>query len=403
MRSFISYFVLAACAATSAAATAAPNQWSHEGQGPTYTHANLAERGVTAANFTQLVGTGPLHLGQFDLGPVSQGKNGTLFACSNLEEIRSLDGASGAQIWGRSDLPGYGCYSVAVGSDSIWLATQNNWWGGTDHDTYVMQLDAASGATRWQVKFSDPLTQGMEGPTVSGNVLVVAQRRNSVHALDANTGAERWKAETCHLNFPPAIAGGRVFVSGWYSYCGEEPALHAYDAATGVQLWQQAIRPGAGATGGSDRAPMVVGNRVIVTAGNAIKAFHTATGALKWTVTPPAGMTWIAAMAAAGSEVIIAGGDRINSYDAASGAPVNQALLNVGEVVVSNLAVTANGVFFVMDGPTNRHLAMLTKNGQVLRHSLYLSASWSRVSVANGRVQVTDTSGNLYLFAPPAN
>lgn len=391
-------------AAFTAAASAAPNQWSHEGHDAKYTYANLAERAITAANFQQLTVTGPLMLGQFDLGPASQGTNGTLFACSNLMEIRSLDGASGAQLWGRNDLPGFGCYSVAVGSDSIWLATQRSWWGGPDYDNYVMQLDAATGATRWQVKFTDPLTQGMEGPTVSGDLLVVAQRRNSVHALDANTGAERWKAETCHLNFPPAIAGGRVFVSGWTSYCGQEPALHAYDAATGVQLWQQVIRPGYGITGGSDRAPMVVGNRVVVTAGPQLKAFHTASGALKWTVTP-AGIAWIAAMAAAGGDVVIAGSDRINSYDAATGAPTRQTLLDVGEVVVSNLAVTANGVFFVLDNiSTGRHLAMLTKSGQVLRHSApYMSAMWFRVSVANGRVQVTDSSGNLRIFALPAD
>src|SRR5262249_55441892 len=75
------------------------------------------------------------------------------------------------------------------------------------------------------------------GMTRSGNVIQFATYSGRLYGLDLETGAEKWRfvsPEFEHASFgafQQAVIGNRVF------YASPE-ALHAFDAATGSEVWK---------------------------------------------------------------------------------------------------------------------------------------------------------------------
>jgi len=78
----------------------------------------------------------------------------------------------------------------------------------------------------------------MSAPVTAGGLVFVGGTDGIVRAIDAATGAIRWKASTGGaIRMPPTIWEGRAFVGsgdGW---------VYAYDAATGRPLWQFRAAP----------------------------------------------------------------------------------------------------------------------------------------------------------------
>lgn len=78
----------------------------------------------------------------------------------------------------------------------------------------------------------------MTSPVAAGGLVFVAGADGVVRALDATTGAVRWKACTGGaIRMPPTIWEGRAFVGsgdGW---------MYAYEAATGRLLWRFRAAP----------------------------------------------------------------------------------------------------------------------------------------------------------------
>jgi len=75
-------------------------------------------------------------------------------------------------------------------------------------------------------------------PVAAGGMVFVGGSDGIVRALDAATGAPRWRAYTGGaVRFPPSIAGGRALVGsgdGW---------VYAFEAATGRMLWRFRAAP----------------------------------------------------------------------------------------------------------------------------------------------------------------
>jgi outer membrane protein assembly factor BamB len=75
-------------------------------------------------------------------------------------------------------------------------------------------------------------------PVAAGGLVFVAGDDGIVRALDAKTGAEKWRAYTGgSVRYPPAIADGRAFVGS-----GDGRA-YAFEAATGRLLWRFRAAP----------------------------------------------------------------------------------------------------------------------------------------------------------------
>ena len=120
---------------------------------------------------------------------------------------------------------------------------------------------------RWRFK-ADGLDGGVH-PTVAVGVVYVGGG-DLVYAVDATTGAERWRffAEA-ELSATPAVAAGVVFV-------GSRGGLFAVAAATGEEIWRLDI--------GEVTAPAVVSGTVYVGAlgRGELLAVDAATGEVRW-------------------------------------------------------------------------------------------------------------------------
>jgi outer membrane protein assembly factor BamB len=79
-------------------------------------------------------------------------------------------------------------------------------------DQYIYALDAATGAQRWRFQTGDRI---VSAPTVTNGVVYVASTESDhhVYALDAKTGALRWRYEISGPYFAPVAANGLAYVA----------------------------------------------------------------------------------------------------------------------------------------------------------------------------------------------
>jgi outer membrane protein assembly factor BamB len=156
--------------------------------------------------------------------------------------------------------------------------------GDVDEPGVVVALDAATGAVRWRVELDGGA--GTSSPAVAGGIVYVATMGGGLYALDAATGAVRWFAPLINVQpfSSPAVVGGTVYVGEssspavvdgivYYGSSGSPSTVYAFDAATGVRRWQTAA-PEAG-----------------------IHALDAETGAVKWVFATAAPVESAAAVA----------------------------------------------------------------------------------------------------------
>jgi eukaryotic-like serine/threonine-protein kinase len=122
------------------------------------------------------------------------------------------------------------------------------------YDGNIYAVDALTGEQRW--KFSsegehrftarhihgalpagefmpDPFDFYLSSPTVVQGVVYIGSGDGYVYALDAGSGALRWKFKTGNVvHASPAVANGTVYIGSWDSY------FYAIDAKTGRERWR---------------------------------------------------------------------------------------------------------------------------------------------------------------------
>jgi outer membrane protein assembly factor BamB len=108
---------------------------------------------------------------------------------------------------------------------------------------------------------------GMIGRTATdGRTLYVPANPGVVYALDAVTGAERWKAVLPGV----PMTGGNVALANGVAYYVTEQGTVALDTADGSQLWSAPFSPGAKIYSGA----AVAGHRVVVNDHGSIQVFR---------------------------------------------------------------------------------------------------------------------------------
>ncbi|WP_229758683.1 outer membrane protein assembly factor BamB family protein [Peterkaempfera bronchialis] len=173
-------------------------------------------------------------------------------------------------------------WTVAVGEDVPARPVERDGTLYVTAGTRVMALDAATGAERWRfeapvVLFTppalDPDTAGhAPGLTRTAPGVYVADYLGTLYALDATTGRPRWRGRTASRQGaePVVVADGSVLLAS-----GE--TVFAFDAADGRELWRY------GARGEVVGSPAVAGGLVHI--GSRDRSLHTvdlATGRLRW-------------------------------------------------------------------------------------------------------------------------
>jgi outer membrane protein assembly factor BamB len=201
---------------------------------------------------------------------------GLVFAAADsIKLLRAFDADTGAPLWRYPATEGAvltnqsGIFSVdAATGQQRWFAGTNGWVLGTpsvaEGVVYVASMKAtvsaieiATGSTLWAVQVGDSLPSSGIGFVLSSSPAVVdgtiyVGRNDGLYALDAATGAERWRADIGRVRTSSTVVDdGMVYVVA-------DGALHAVDAQTGMERWQIDLGNGA------DASAIVAGGLVFV-------------------------------------------------------------------------------------------------------------------------------------------
>jgi len=170
--------------------------------------------------------------------------DGVVYFGSNDHFLYAVDLASGAQKWKfetGSRIPS----TPAVANGLLFFLS---------YDSNFYALDATTGVLKWKFKtggehrFSakhihgiepaaetmpDPFDFFLSSPVVSAGLIYFGSSDNYIYALDAASGALKWKFKTGDVvHASPAISGGTLFVGSWDTF------FYALDAATGAEKWR---------------------------------------------------------------------------------------------------------------------------------------------------------------------
>jgi len=240
----------------------------------------------------------------------------------------AYDARTGNLRWARRTGPT--AFVVAVAGDSVVVAPQ---YGP------LIGLDLATGRERWRFGLADG--QGPESGTIAGDTLFVGTSFPAegavdppvVYALDLATGHQRWRAVLdpgTDLQWAaPVVEGGQVLVADTLSHEGSAATshLHALDADTGRRRWKADLHaPGQGFFA---EPPVVAGDLAYLpTASGMLLAVDTRTGREVWR--DQGGFPLVAGVRD-GLVVALVGGDRLVGFDAATGARRWQTPVGGGE------------------------------------------------------------------------
>ena len=169
---------------------------------------------------------------------------GLVYVGSDDGNFYAIDAQSGAQRWKfevKSRVPS----TPAIAGGVVYF---------TAYDGIAYALDAASGAVKWKFPtggerrisgkhlhgtqpvaetMPDPFDCYLSSPTVWNGAVYFGSGDGNVYALDAASGALKWKFKTGDVvHASPAIAHGTVFIGSWDSY------FYALDAANGREKWK---------------------------------------------------------------------------------------------------------------------------------------------------------------------
>jgi outer membrane protein assembly factor BamB len=180
--------------------------------------------------------------GQIVSSPAVVGE--VVYAGSTDGNFYALDRESGTQKW-KFEAKSRIASSPAVAGGLVYFGA----YTGTFY-----ALDAASGQVKWKFQtggehrftakhldglqpadeaMPDPWDCFLSSPAVWNGAVYFGSGDGNVYALDAATGALRWKFQTGDVvHSSPAIAHGTLFIGSWDSY------FYALDAGTGKQKWR---------------------------------------------------------------------------------------------------------------------------------------------------------------------
>jgi outer membrane protein assembly factor BamB len=291
--------------------------------------------------------------GQFLSSPAIA--DGTVFIGSTDGSLYAVDQATGAQKW-KFATRARVTSSPAVESDVVYF-------GSFDGAFYA--VDAKSGQLKWKFATAgerryagkrlhgnepagetmpDPFDFYLSSPAVANGVVYFGSGDGNVYALDAASGAVKWKVQTGDVvHASPAVASGVVYVGSWDSY------FYALDAATGAQKWR--FKTGEdpvihNQVGIQSSATVADGVVYFGCRDSKFYAVDAASGQLKWSFDNK-GSWVIASPAVRDGRVYFATSDTglLNAVDAGSGAPVFSLPLSSRWPMFSSPALAGDTLF----------------------------------------------------------
>jgi outer membrane protein assembly factor BamB len=118
-------------------------------------------------------------------------------------------------------------------------------------DFFVYALDANTGAVRWKYETGLGVSSP---PSISGEVAVIGSKDGYLYALEIGTAKLLWKVRAGEVITGPVVFGDSlIYLQSW--------GLQAHDAASGKMVWR------AGLGGGVQNAPVIAGRTMYLTSG----------------------------------------------------------------------------------------------------------------------------------------
>jgi outer membrane protein assembly factor BamB len=300
-----------------------------------------------------------------------------------------LDLATGEERWRFQLEEGQGPEAGTIAGDTLFVGTSFPSEGAVDPPV-VYALELASGRQRWRTVLDPGTDLQWAAPVVAGRQVLVADTlshsgsapTSHLHALDADTGRRRWKAdlhapEQGFFAEPPVVAGDRAYLAT------ASRMLVAVDTRSGREVWRD-----------EEGFPLVTGVRaglVIALIGDRLVGFDSATGARRWQtpVGSGAGEQW----AVLDGDTVLATGGGVVAVDAATGA----ARWRVATGDAAGRPVASGERVYV--AARNRLVALDRATGGEAWTSARLRLATAPV-VASGRVVTATRDGTLLGFAP---
>jgi len=150
-----------------------------------------------------------------------------IFVADNTDKIFALDATTGATVW-RGTLAARPNTALVVVGSSVVVGTA---------DGYLNWIASDSGKVRKRMRLEEGRPYGT--PILASPLLFVlaAGTKGNLLALDAESGAVRWKQETPKewTTYRPLVAGANVIVGD------EDKNLCAFDRASGAMRWCRSV------------------------------------------------------------------------------------------------------------------------------------------------------------------
>lgn len=274
------------------------------------------------------------------------------------------------ELW-QFDTGGEVPSSPAVAGGIVYIGSKNN---------TLFALDAVTGEEKWRFVTGGSLASS--SPAVSGGIVYIGCDDNNLYAVDAATGAEKWRFATRGaVTSSPAVSNGVVY------FGSDDQDLYAVDAVTGAEKWRFG-------TGGDVRSSPAVLNGVVYVGSfdHFLYAIDAMTGVQKWKY--PASGNWIASSPAVSNGVVYVGSYDSNLYaiDAATGH--GKWHKKLGTSVTSSPAVS-DGIVYVGSFDNNLYAFNAITGTEKWRFSTG-NKVYSSPAVSNGTVYIGSWSKNLY-------
>ena len=267
-------------------------------------------------------------------------------------------------------------------------------------DGLIYGIDEATGAQKWTFAtagerrftapgihggmprtqmMADPFDMFLSSPTVDAGTVYVGSGDQHVYALNAATGALKWKFKTGDVvHASPAVANGLVYVGSWDSN------FYAIDAASGTLRWKFATGRDTviyNQVGIASSAAVVGANVYFGCRDGFLYVLDARTGALKWKHDNNHG--WVIGSPAVHDGVVYfatSDGTRFKALDAVSGAVkfniTNKAISFSSPAVVNNAVLfgTSDGWLHSIDRITGNVLAEFQTDGSKANAAKYTGA-----------------------------
>jgi outer membrane protein assembly factor BamB len=346
------------------------NAWTMAGGNPARTRYTSAKVSLPLKKLWDSQATG-------ELAASPAVADGLAFFGSSTGAFYGVDVQTGQVKWTRNLGPI--ASSPAVAGNTVYFGTTSG---------FVHALDTKTGQDRWN---PFPTIEGVvSSPVVTGGVVYIGTNLSNVLAIDANLGRRLWNISlgmpgAASVTTAPALADGMIY------FGATNGVFYAYDitAAEPVKKWSVEI---------PDKKPLlsspaVADGLVYFAAENKIQAFDAKTGAKKWAADLEAPSSSSPALAN-GVLYIGSNSKKVYAFEAASGTKKWEF---TGDGLFTAAPIVANDVLFIGGNDTKLYAldtATGTKKWEFATGDLIVSSP----AVAGGKVFVTSLDGKLYAF-----